>query len=132
MTQSEKSKIWQKEYRKTAKAKEAKRLYHVAHRESESRYQQEHYSYGQRREYYLERNYGITVDDYNKIFEEQGGSCAICGKHQKDLTKALAVDHDHITGKIRGLLCDGCNLALGKLNDSIKILESAIEYLRNR
>ena len=83
--------------------------------------------------YNLKRNYGITLEDYNRMFEEQGGKCAICsaedtgGKH-KDA--AFHVDHCHDTGKVRGLLCNQCNLALGKFKDSKKLLQKALDYLK--
>lgn len=73
--------------------------------------------------------YGMTPDDYNKMFEAQEGRCAICGVSQVELKRRLAIDHDHISGKIRGLLCERCNLMLGKANDDINILTSAIQYL---
>lgn len=79
--------------------------------------------------YRLKKNYGITTEDYNKMFEDQEGCCAICGKHQKDINKKLAVDHDHVTGKVRGLLCHKCNIGMGHFNDDINLLGIVIEYL---
>ena len=61
----------------------------------------------------LKYEYGITLDDYNKMFNEQEGKCAICQRHQNELKKILYVDHDHKTGEVRGLLCKNCNVALG-------------------
>ena len=75
-------------------------------------------------------NCGITIDDYNKMFEQQSECCAICHRHQSEFKRSLFVDHNHETGKIRGLLCFDCNLVLGRAKDSIKILESAVEYLK--
>ena len=68
------------------------------------------------------------------MLEEQGGTCMICNKagdiRKKDSRPiALAVDHNHETGKIRGLLCLNCNSGIGKLGDSTDILRKAIEYL---
>jgi len=74
--------------------------------------------------------YGITLDDYNKMFAEQEGKCSICGTHVCSTGRALAVDHDHETGKVRGLLCANCNTALGKFNDDVELLKKAIDYLR--
>ena len=71
----------------------------------------------------------ISRDDYNKVFIEQDGKCLICGKHQSELEKGLAVDHDHITGKVRGLLCFHCNIGLGMFRDDITLLTNAINYL---
>jgi len=72
----------------------------------------------------------FTYEDYNKMFNEQSGCCKICNKHQADLSKTLSVDHNHETGEARGLLCQRCNTILGMSLDSIEILNSAINYLR--
>jgi len=77
----------------------------------------------------LKKKYGIGLDDYNKMFEMQKGCCAICGIHQSQTFKALSVDHDHKTGKIRELLCNSCNTSIGLLKENVSIFESAIEYL---
>jgi hypothetical protein len=76
------------------------------------------------------RDYGITIEQYNQMFEEQKGCCKICGTHQSVLPKSLAVDHCHNTSKVRGLLCMNCNLLLGYAKDAKEILESAIRYLK--
>jgi hypothetical protein len=73
------------------------------------------------------RIYGIDVPDYERMLEEQGGGCYICGK--KPDKRALDIDHDHETGKVRGLLCSNHNRAIGLLNDDITILAKAIQYL---
>ena len=78
----------------------------------------------------LKKYYGLTVEQYNRMFDEQQGCCAICGEHQSKLKKALAVDHCHTTGKIRGLLCSKCNLLIGYANDSLDILLEAMNYLK--
>ena len=75
------------------------------------------------------RKLGITQEDFNDMFIKQGGKCKICGKHQSDLKKTLSVDHDHGTGKIRGLLCTQCNLGIGYFYDNIEMLQSVINYL---
>jgi hypothetical protein len=74
-----------------------------------------------------ERAYGITHDEYETLLEVQGGACAICGNGEQK--RALAVDHDHQTGTIRGLLCDRCNPMLGYAQDNAAILQAAITYL---
>ena len=74
--------------------------------------------------------YGITIEQYNEIYNKQEGKCAVCGQHQDSLKQKLAVDHDHKTGKVRGLLCNKCNRNLGSFNDDIIILARAIEYLK--
>ena len=67
------------------------------------------------------RMYGIDVPDYERILEEQGGGCYICGK-QPEPKRALDIDHDHKTGKVRGLLCSNHNRGLGMLGDDLKSL----------
>lgn len=85
----------------------------------------------------LKSRYGLTIEAYQDILDFQNGTCAIChqpetAKNSKGGTKTLAVDHDHETGEVRGLLCDNCNLGLGRFSDSIDLLESAISYLRSK
>ena len=62
----------------------------------------------------LKYNYGLSTEDYNLLFMNQNGRCAICDKHQSELQRNLHVDHNHITGEIRGLLCPTCNTGLGR------------------
>lgn len=83
------------------------------------------------RDSWLKRKYGITSQDYNAIYEKQGGVCAICGGTQShSKRKYLEIDHDHDTGKIRALLCLNCNTTLGLVKESTEILEKAIGYLK--
>jgi hypothetical protein len=77
----------------------------------------------------IKRKYNVTTEWYENKFKEQNGLCEICNKPQLH-NKRLAIDHNHNSGKARGLLCDVCNRAIGMLNDSIEILESATNYLR--
>lgn len=85
--------------------------------------------YAQDRKIRLKLKYGITVEDYDRMHLEQGGTCAICHRTEEDIGKKLAVDHCHKTGKVRGLLCFICNSAIGKLDDDpIKLIKAA-EYL---
>jgi hypothetical protein len=74
------------------------------------------------------RLYGIDVPDYERMLEEQGGGCYICGKKPTD-KRALDIDHDHETGKVRGLLCSNHNRGIGLLDDDISLLARAIQYL---
>lgn len=73
------------------------------------------------------KQYGLTAADYQRMFDEQSGACAICGTLAG--TRSLCVDHDHETGIVRGLLCIGCNTALGSFKDSIANLRNAVKYL---
>ena len=75
------------------------------------------------------RKYGITPQEYDALLEKQEGKCAIC-KETCAVYGRLCVDHDHTTGKIRGLLCNHCNTGLGKFKDKVELLDVAIEYLK--
>lgn len=78
------------------------------------------------------KRYGVTLDDYQLILDRQGGLCAICRqppKHRKNRHGRLDVDHCHVTGKVRGLLCNRCNVAIGLLFDSPLLAASASVYL---
>ena len=77
----------------------------------------------------IKKKYGITDDEYHLLNESQNYVCAICKKSDGRGAR-LAIDHCHETGKIRGLLCRTCNVAIGYLNDDITLLESAISYLK--
>jgi hypothetical protein len=81
-----------------------------------------------KRERDLRVRYGISSDDYTRMLAVQGGGCAICGQRCATGMR-LAVDHDHSSGKTRGLLCAACNLALGKMQDRQEWLRSAAQYL---
>lgn len=79
---------------------------------------------------HLRHKFGMSSSDYQKLLDRQGGGCAICGRTESDATKPnLSVDHNHSTGKIRGLLCGKCNTALGKFQDSPELLRKAAEYV---
>lgn len=78
----------------------------------------------------LKYKYGIGLTEVYLMHMDQSSCCAICNKHQSVvLGNTLSVDHDHSTGKVRGLLCDPCNMALGSFEDSISSLNNAISYL---
>jgi hypothetical protein len=77
----------------------------------------------------LRRTFGITVEQYNEIFNKQNGRCAICDRHQSEFKNSLAVDHCHETNKVRGLLCFHCNTSLGHFRDNPALLKKAIEYI---
>ena len=75
------------------------------------------------------RSYKITIEEHDKLLELQNYVCAICGK--TDANKALAIDHNHESGGVRGLLCSRCNRAIGLLRDNADLLRKAAEYLDN-
>jgi hypothetical protein len=79
---------------------------------------------------HLKDRYGITIEEYDLLVQAQNGRCAICGTTNPGGRKVrFCVDHDHITGKIRGLLCSPCNRALGGFHDDPQLLRVAINYL---
>ncbi len=82
-----------------------------------------------RRNQWLKDIYNITLHDWNNMFSDQNGCCAICSTHQTEMKKILCVDHNHDTGCIRGLLCHNCNSGLGSFKDSIFNIEKVISYL---
>ena len=116
------------EYNKTYQAAhkekiaEYNKIWRIKHKEKRAKCQ---------RNVRLKNLYGITIEDYNRLFVEQDGCCAICGRHQFEFERALAVDHDHKIGKVRGLLCHGCNMGLGAFynDDNTRILKEAIKYV---
>lgn len=78
---------------------------------------------------FVKRKYGITKEEYFKLLERQSGVCAICGREDHEHYDNFAIDHDHETGEIRGLLCRSCNLLVGYAKDDPYLLLSAAEYL---
>ena len=83
-----------------------------------------------KRRHHLKTMYNMTLEQYDELFDEQNGCCAICGLPESN--HRLCVDHDHKTGKIRGLLCHNCNKGLGHFFDSVENLEVAKSYLLKR
>lgn len=81
------------------------------------------------RNYHYKRSYDLTLDQYNQMFEDQKGCCLTCGTHQSLLSKALAVDHCHKSGRVRGLLCTFCNTALGLVKDNSETLLKMAKYI---
>ena len=77
----------------------------------------------------IKRNYGVTVDDYDDMFKQQGGLCAGCKQSNKGAR--FHIDHCHQTGIVRGLLCSKCNIALGLVDDQIETLANLISYLNH-
>lgn len=90
------------------------------------------------RKHKLKKKFGLTVEDYEEILAAQNGVCAICGRPERRRSKhgeikALAVDHDHETGAIRGLLCHDCNVGVGYLGDSLeRLMDAAVYFAKAR
>lgn len=78
------------------------------------------------------RQYNITIEEYEEMLEAHGHKCAICGYSDKSSPKFFPmVDHDHASGKVRGILCSNCNTAIGKMKDNPELLKRAAEYLEH-
>ena len=71
--------------------------------------------------------YGISAEEFETLWDKQNGACAVCGTSFND--NEYRIDHDHDTGKVRGLLCVSCNAGIGLLKDSPKVLLNAVKYL---
>lgn len=93
----------------------------------------------QKRRNEVRRNHGIEPEEYDGLIAAQDGRCAICrrlpggranGRAREGHPPSLHVDHDHRTGRIRGLLCSNCNTMLGLAGDDVVVLAAAIEYLK--
>jgi len=82
--------------------------------------------------YNLKYYYGIGENEYDRLYDKQKGKCAICGIHQSKTKRALNVDHNHKTKKVRGLLCTKCNTSIGGLegDDGIQLLLKAVVYIK--
>ena len=119
-------------YKRNAEKVRAKRAaYRAENRDQENARRRE---YSQRKPHVIKNqhllaSFNLSLTEYERLSAQQNGLCAIC--HGTDVTKKLAVDHDHVTGKIRGLLCSSCNLALGMFEDNPGYLHSAMNYLEN-
>lgn len=85
-----------------------------------------------KRDYHYQARYGITLDQYDDMLSGQNHQCKLCGSPDPRRKSGFVVDHDHTNGKIRGLLCHPCNLALGILGDNIVGLTRAVHYLEKK
>ena len=115
------------------KARERARIYYWANRDKcLQRVRDTPVDSSRKSDYVLKSVYGVEHGWYEKTFETQGKKCAICGRGDsgRNNSKRLCVDHNHITGKVRGLLCHPCNSGIGKLKDSLTLLHAAIHYLQ--
>jgi len=83
----------------------------------------------EKKKQYLLASYGLSLQDFNQMLEKQGGACAICHSFEWG-RPSPSVDHCHSTNKVRGLLCNNCNRALGLFKDNVKVLQNAVQYLQ--
>jgi hypothetical protein len=130
------------------KASKQSKLYRIRNKEkikiSNKKYREENNEYLQKinKEWYnenkekvrdvqLNRTFGITLEEYNELLNKQNGVCSICGDPPTIDQKKFSIDHDHITGKIRGILCRGCNVGIGHFKDDPELLRKAINYIKN-
>lgn len=113
------------------KVAESKRGYAIRNREAMRKYQKEYRALRgaeaaeYRRRWNLATRYSLTIEDFTRLLESQGGCCAVCGRKGG----RQVVDHDHDTGEVRGILCVRCNVAIGSLGDSVEGLMRAVRYL---
>jgi hypothetical protein len=119
------------------KTKKDGKFYHGKCKKCYVKKQQETYCPKKKRNENLRRNYGITLDQYNQMLVEQKGVCKICGTDDpggrqtgRGSVDSFYVDHCHDTGKVRGLLCNTCNRAMGLVGDNIDTLSRMIKYLQ--
>jgi len=117
--------------KQTVEQREVKReydhQYYIRHKNRLLQQNRNRYSARRQKDQKLRGLYGITILEYERLGEHQGWKCAICGREMRN---SLVMDHDHITGKPRGLLCHVCNSGLGFLQDSVTLLESALTYVK--
>ncbi len=109
----------------TVKWREKNRERYLAYHRKESKESQR-----VRRHRYAD--FGITIEDYDDMYIQQGGCCATCGIHQSELDSRLAVDHCHDTSVVRGLLCKRCNQGIGLFNDDTELFGNIIKYLERK
>jgi hypothetical protein len=113
---------------------ERARRYYIEHREERKRYARNRYHSNPKaareatRNGQLKRHYGISLAEYNMLLEQQNGVCAVC-EQPCPTGRRLAVDHDHETGRVRGLLCRNCNSGIGYLGDTLSRVRKAVVYL---
>lgn len=117
---------WRKQYHK-----EYGKRWSQANRDKASAYSRAYYRRNKKkcieahRNWVLRTQYGMSKEDYSDLMAAQRGVCLICGK----AAKRLAIDHNHVTGEVRALLCSDCNTGLGLFRDNPKTLKAAITYL---
>ena len=116
--------------RQKARMSESSRLYRSKHKAHikvfNKRYRLEHKEAIRLQR--MEKRYGLSKSDYEKLLLKQGGACAIC-RGTKWEGSGPHIDHDHASGNVRGILCTRCNTALGQIHDSLATARGLVEYL---
>jgi hypothetical protein len=120
---------------RTKKNQERNRLYHtdpVLQQKTRAKVKQWQLEHPQKRKAQRLRQYGMTHEEFISMLAEQGNCCRICHRIQNgDKRLFPVVDHNHLTGKVRGLLCDNCNTGIGYFSDNPQLLLAAADYLNN-
>jgi hypothetical protein len=134
-------KAWIRDYHKSPQGKEKQKEWIGQNKEKIEEYKRVYRNDTVRRERskayhrarFLRESFNMTVDDYMVMFQEQDGKCAICGSEtiSNGNRKNFCVDHDHATGRVRGLLCHNCNVSVGLMKDSPSLLRKAATYLES-
>lgn len=112
-------------YRSRCRDCESKRQYRIRSVKTNK----DRYTTDRLKGYRVKHSFGITYEDWVNLMESSEWKCEICGRTIETSGRTLAVDHCHKTGRIRGVLCQRCNCAIGLMNDDPAILQNAIQYL---
>lgn len=127
----EQEKEYQKRFRKTQHRKEYLKNYHKSHREKLINYYKQ-YRINHKKEttdWHLLKTYGLTYKEKELMIANQNYKCLSCGSDLKKISpKNIHIDHDHISGKIRGILCNTCNMCLGLLEENPDKIKLLMEY----
>jgi len=123
-----------KEYYNTHKEKilAYQKEYNCNHREKRNAYIREyrHTHKEKIKNYNLKSNHGLSITEFDNLLLAQDNKCLICGQPLDLLNpKLIHIDHNHLTGKVRGILCNKCNMAIGLLRDNPEYIRNALEYL---
>jgi len=126
---NEQSKVAKQKYRASTKGKQAEYDYNRsdAKKVASTKYKQTVKGEATSRKSHLKTKYNLTIEEWDALYREQDGKCKCCGNLTE--AKKMHTDHNHITNKVRGLLCNGCNTGLGQLGDSPSRLQKAYNYL---
>lgn len=106
------------------------KIYERVHAHQKKQREEDYQKYGMDR-YHIKSKYGLSIEEYQKLLSKQNNLCAICGCEILDKQNRPHVDHNHITNKVRGILCHNCNVGIGHLKDSVVLLKNAIKYLED-
>ena len=125
------------------KVRESFQKWKEANKEARAAYQKQYHGEYRKREGVqktlwernLRNNYQLAPEAFNALWEQQGGKCGVCSTPMAPrgrTSDSVCVDHNHLTGEVRGLLCRGCNHGIGQLKDCPDVLEAAAKYLRSK